>query len=150
MHCTTPLNETKNVLPTSRILNVSALPEWHLQRWVAAMFPASAKCLSRLRGSCPKTNHTVSDSSLASLLPSWFSPQHPRMIGRCSHEFPHASDYSTCCWACIVVPMRQCTGTQTHQLSKQQTHSPNPSVDVPPRIRTGLPIDSYLIGHFRQ
>ena len=28
------------------------------------------------------TYHTVSDSSLASLLPSWFSPQHPRVIGR--------------------------------------------------------------------
>ena len=60
----------------------------------------------------------------ASLLPSWFSPQHPQVIG--THEFPHASDLPSHCWAHMVVPVAhcwdytQCTGTQTHWLSKKQ------------------------------
>ena len=45
-----------------------------------------------------------------------------------------ASGLSTHCCA-----YTQCTGTPSHKLSKEQTHSPNPSVDVPPIIRTGLP-----------
>jgi len=33
------------------------------------------------------------------LLPSWFSPHHPRVTGRRTHEFSQASDHSTHCWA---------------------------------------------------
>ena len=57
-------------------------------------------------------------------LPSWFSPQHPQMIG--THEFPHASDLPLHCWAHMVVPVAhcwadtQCTGTQTHWLSQKK------------------------------
>ena len=80
--------------------NVSALPEHHLRRWVAVVVPASANHISVVLVS---TNQTVSDSSLASLLPSWFSPLHPRVIGRRTHEFSHASDHSIHCWAHIVV-----------------------------------------------
>ena len=41
----------------------------------------------------------------------WFNPQRPRVIGRCTHEFPHASGHSTCCcWACRSVCFLTCTG----------------------------------------
>ena len=67
------------------------------------------------------TSHTDPDSSRTSLLPSWFSPQHPQVIDRRTHEFPHASDHSTHCWAHIVGLIPGCTRTQAHRFSKQQT-----------------------------
>ena len=46
----------------------------------------------------------------------WFSPQRSRVIGRCTHEFPHASCHSTCRWACRCVPKYQFTCCQRIKL----------------------------------
>ena len=54
----------------------------------------------------------------------WFGPQHLRVIGRRIHEFSHASDHSTHCWAHIVVlvpsvPGHRLTGCQSSKLIHQ-------------------------------
>ena len=90
-------------------------------QWQSTMHPQETPLLKM-----SNTNHTVSVSSLASLFPSCFSPQHPQVIGQRTHEFPHASHHSTHCWAHIVVltpsvPRHRLTCCQRSKLIHFQT-----------------------------
>ena len=65
------------------------------------------------------TNNKEETPKKKNKLSCGFNPQRPRVIGRCTREFPHASGHSTCCWACLSVVPRY----QFHLMSMHQTYS---------------------------
>ena len=83
----------------------------------------------------PDTSHTAPVSSPASPLPSWSSPQHPRVISRRTHEHPCTQCYwdtkltgsqssklkSAIRQATLRMPFHDCEGTNLHVQLRNRT-----------------------------